>query len=143
MKAFWSIFFSLFFAALLFIGVEWLVRAERIGWLSMAEVFILSLAIFRLVRLFTYDLITEFIRDWFAGAPRETFRGTLGALLNCPWCTGLWFSFFVVFAYFATPYAYPIILVLALAGIASFFQVISNLIGWHAAGQTRGVQGRR
>lgn len=142
MKAFWSIFFSLFFAALLFLGVDWLVANERITWLSLEELFILALAIFRLIRLFTYDLITQFIRDWFVNVRPDSFASTLGSLINCPWCIGLWFSFFVVFFYFATPYAWPIILILALAGLASIFQITANLIGWHAEGKKLDVKSR-
>jgi hypothetical protein len=102
-----------------------------------------SLAIFRLIRLFSYDIITQFIRDWFVGARVGTFRYTFGTLINCPWCTGLWFSFVVVFFYFATPYAWPIILVLALAAVASFLQVISSLVGWHAEGKKLEVLSKR
>jgi len=75
------------------------------------------------------------MRDWFKEAPPESLLGTMGALLNCPWCTGLWFSFLVVFFAYATPVAWPIILILALAALATFIQIIANLIGWHAEGK--------
>jgi len=93
---------------------------------------LISLATFRLTRLFTYDVITKFIRDWFINSRENSFSHTLGALLNCPWCTGLWFSFMVVFFYFATPFAWPVILILALAGVASFLMTLANLVGWMA-----------
>jgi hypothetical protein len=136
MKAFWSIFFSVFFAALAIMGLEWLIARDLIAtWITPWEFVLLSLAVFRLVRLFSYDLITAFLREWLAGREQNTFLGTLSSLITCPWCTGLWFSSFVIFFYFATPYAWPVILVLAVAGAASLMQILANLIGWHAEGK--------
>lgn len=142
MKAFWNIFFSIFFVALVLIGVRYLaVNSLVILTVPAFDFIVMALAIFRLVRLFTYDVITEFIRDWFKDAPQGTLQGTLGTLLSCPWCTGLWFAFFVVFAYFATPYAWPVLLMLALAGLASFVQILSNWVGWNAEYRKRVVTG--
>jgi hypothetical protein len=129
----WNIFFSFFYAIMLFTGIGWLVANQKIFYaVPTRDLVLITLAIYRLIRLFTYDIITKFIRDWFAGSAENTLAGTLSALVNCPWCTGLWFSFIVVFFYFATPYAWPVILILALAGAASFMQIVSNLIGWSA-----------
>ena len=80
----------------------------------------------------THEMLRSVIRDGLAGGRPDTFRHTLSALLNCPWCTGLWFSFVVVFAYFATVYSWPFILVLALGAVASLMQIIANAIGWTA-----------
>ncbi len=133
MKAFWNGSFSVFFALLIVLGILYLDVGHRFDRvISLGDFVLMALAIWRLIRLFTYDAITEFIRDWFEGAPPHTFRGTLGTLWNCPWCIGLWLSFVVVFFYFATPYAWPVILILALAAVASFLQILSNLIGWSA-----------
>jgi|SRR3989344_1952190 len=101
---------------------------------------LIALAVMRLVRLFTYDIITAFIRDWFSGAEPESCMDTLGALINCPWCTGLWFAVFVVFFYFATPIAWYAILVLALSAVASFLQILANFIGWSADGRKKQAQ---
>lgn len=133
---FWNLVFSLFFAGLVLWAATWLVATGKAQAPITAGSFILmALAIFRLVRLFTYDHITSFFREWFAGKPETSLLGTMGALLNCPWCTGLWFSFLVVFFAYATPVAWPIILILALASIATFFQIVSNWVGWHAEGK--------
>ncbi len=141
-SAFWNIVFGLFFAFIVLKG-SWLLTdgGRSLPVLSFFELSLMTLAIFRLVRLVSYDVITKFIRDAVAGAPRDSFLGTFSQLINCPWCTGLWFSFFVVFAYFATPVAFPIIVILALAGVASFIQILSNLVGWHAEGKKREVLG--
>lgn len=101
----------------------------------------MALATFRLVRLFCYDVITKFIRDGLDYGKSNSFVGTLHALLSCPWCAGLWFSFFVVFAFYLSPLAWPVIMVLAIAGVASVVQITANLIGWHAEGKKRDVLG--
>lgn len=139
----WNVVFSAFFAVLLFYGIWWLAASRLIFYeVPVRDLVLIALATFRLVRLFTYDVITQFMRDWFAEARPNSFGHTISTLLNCPWCTGLWFSFIVVFFYFATPYSWPVILVLALAAIASVLQVLSNWIGWSAEAKKRMVLGQ-
>ncbi len=138
---FWYVMFSLFFVELAALGYLWLAASGRIvAWMSLADFFLIALAAMRLVRLFTYDIITAFIRDWFAGAESESFLGTLGALINCPWCTGLWFAVMVVFFYFATPIAWYAILVLALSSIVTLLQLLANFVGWSAEAKKRETQ---
>lgn len=135
-------FLSLFFAGLVVFGVWYLSTTgafyRNIG---LGDVLLMSLAVWRLTRLFVYDAITKFIRDWFVGAPSETLRGSLFTLLTCPWCAGLWFGATVVFFYFLTPYAWPVVLILAISAIGSFLQILSNLVGWSAEAKKRQVLG--
>lgn len=139
----WNTLLSLFFAALMVVAIWWLFSTGRIFYqVPFRDLLLIALATFRLIRLFTYDIITKFIRDWFVNAKEDSFLGTLGTLINCPWCTGLWFAFLVVFSYFATPYAWPVIIILAVAGIASFFMTFSNLIGWMAEGRKLEVRSK-
>jgi Protein of unknown function (DUF1360) len=141
-SAFWNIIYALFFVYLVLAGMNWLLENGLVyRTIPLFDFFLMAFAIFRLVRLFSYDVITKFLRDALTKAPAHSFFGTMSTLISCPWCTGLWFAFFVVFFYFATPLAWPIILILALAGIASLFQVLANLIGWHAEGKKRDVLG--
>lgn len=138
---FWHTFLSVFYIAVALVAYSWLHGLERLPtWVPLSDAILMTLAIFRLVRLFTYDSITAFIRDWFVGADPVTFRGSLGTLINCPWCTGLWFSLVIVFFYFFSPVAWYAILVLALAALASFLQLLSNLIGWSAEAKKREAQ---
>lgn len=90
------------------------------------DFFLLSFASFRLIRLFTYDKITAFLRDYLAARSGAVGK-TLHSLIICPWCTGVWTSLLVVTLFFV-PYAQPILLVLAVAGIASSVQVIMNAV---------------
>lgn len=141
-SAFWNTLFGLFFAAIVLKGSFWLYTTGALDReVTAGEFTLMALAIFRLVRLSSYDVVTQFIRDGLAKGKPGTFVGTLSQLIHCPWCAGLWFAFFVVFAFYATPIAYAVILVLALAGVASFIQVLSNLIGWNAEGKKRDVLG--
>ncbi|OGG68754.1 hypothetical protein A3H77_02390 [Candidatus Kaiserbacteria bacterium RIFCSPLOWO2_02_FULL_56_11] len=139
---FWHATLSLFYAALVLIGIAWLAATSRLAsFIPLSDFVLMTLATFRLVHLFTYDSITAFIREWFVGYDNHTFKGSLGHLINCPWCTGLWFSFIVVFFYFATPFAWYIILILALAALGSSLQLIANWVGWSAEAKKKEAQG--
>ena len=130
---FWHTTLSVFFLLLLALAIEWLAVMGRLAaFVPVGDFLLMTLAIMRLVRLTTYDNITAFVREWFDGYDPESFRGALGTLINCPWCTGLWYALIVVFFYFATPYAWYVILILALSAAASFLQILVNAVGWTA-----------
>ena len=124
----WHAFSALLFGALLVWGMA-VMGALGITPKSIPpfDFFLMALAVYRLTRLVVHDTITQFMRDWFTGAPHESFRGMMGTLVNCSWCAGLWFALLVPFAYFMTPYAWYPILVLALGGVGSFLQVSTNI----------------
>ncbi|MBP6860352.1 MAG: DUF1360 domain-containing protein [Candidatus Pacebacteria bacterium] len=137
----WNIFFSVLFAAIVLWGAAWLSVEGLLPEVVPAGDFILmSLAIFRLTRLVTYDHITDFVRDWLKSHDETTFWGTLGKLMACPWCTGLWFAFFVPFFYMWQPLAWFVVLVLALAALATFMQILANWVGWSAETKKRESQ---
>lgn len=109
--------------------------------ISFMELLILALASFRLTRLIVYDKITERIRSPFFQEieeendvgekeiylipKKEGVRGFIGALLSCYWCTGMWTSIFLCAAYlFYFSAAVPIILILAVAGLAAIMETI-------------------
>ena len=131
---FWHTTLMLFYVAVAYLAYAYLASAGLlVAYVPVGDFFLLTLAIMRLTRLFTYDAITQFIRDWFVGKDPRSFLGSLGTLINCPWCTGLWFALVVAFCYFAYPtIAWYAILVLALAAMASFFQLVANYVGWSA-----------
>ncbi|MBT2729326.1 DUF1360 domain-containing protein [Bacillus sp. ISL-75] len=109
--------------------------------ITLLNLIILSLASFRLTRLFVFDKITEFIREPFFNEIKEVdeygeievyylpkekgVKKFLGELLSCYWCTGIWTSVGVVGISLLYPIvSYPIILILAVAGIASILESI-------------------
>ena len=101
-SAFWNSVYGLFFVALVLLGSDWLMKEGLLArYVSLGDFLLMALAIFRLIRLTSYDVITAFIRDGVANAPKDS-----------------------------------------LAGVASLIQILSNLIGWHAEGKKRQVQGQ-
>lgn len=109
--------------------------------LTWLELLIIVLASFRLTRLLVYDQITQYIRAPFFNEVEELdeaghteiylvpkdkgIRGFLGQLLSCHWCTGIWSSIFLCSLFFVYhQIAIPILLVLAVAGLASMIEVL-------------------
>ncbi|HRH55919.1 MAG TPA: DUF1360 domain-containing protein [Candidatus Paceibacterota bacterium] len=141
MKAFWNILYSVFFIGLITVAFLWLSeRGQLIADIPVFHLVLLSLATFRLVRLFTYDHITDYLRDWVRTRREDSFLGTAGSLLGCPWCTGMWFAFLAYVGYAAAPaVVLPLALILSIAAAASLFQLVANLIGWSAEATKRDV----
>lgn len=149
-QAFWYILFSLFFVGLIALGTWILYRAHGFlpEYVELFDFLLIILATFRLTRLFVYDKILQFFRDWFSErreiiadtgdvviervTPPRGPRRTMSELLGCPWCAGMWFGAFVAFFYFLTPFAWFFIFILAVGGVATLVQIGANLIGWHA-----------
>lgn len=146
---FWNFIFSVFFLILVIMGSIILETESRIvlDELTTVDFVLMTLATWRLTRLFVYDNITKFIREQFWDVvkvgeghtlekPKVGPRRTLADLLSCPWCIGVWAAAVIIFFYLITPYAiYPIML-LALSAVATFLQLLSNLIG-HKAEQAK------
>ena len=132
---FWHTTFSVLFLVLAVLAV-WHLNGLGLlpTWIPFFDFVLITLATFRLTRLFVYDSITAFIRGWFYGHAKTSFLGTLNTLINCPWCTGLWFAFFVSYFYFLTPFAWFFILCIAIGGLATMVQIFTNLLGWSAEG---------
>lgn len=142
---FWNVVFGLFFLLLAIMGAIILDTESRIplAELSLTDFVLISLATWRLIRLFVYDTMTKWIREQFYDVkqvgkkftlvkPATGPRRTLADLFSCPWCFGLWASASVTFFYLITPYAYFFVLFLALAAVASFLQILTTMIGGHA-----------
>jgi len=127
----WNICSALLFGALIVWGLAGL---QVLGTLptniSVFDTVVLSLAVFRLTRLVVYDMITQFVRDWFSNVAKDTLRGTIGTLINCSWCVGMWLALIVSFVYFATPLAWYPLFVLALAGLGNILQLVVNMMSW-------------
>jgi hypothetical protein len=106
-----------------------------ISWLHFV---VLILASFRLTHLIVFDEITSVIRDPFVKVIYERdesgqmvrniqiedsgWRHWMGLLLSCHWCTGIWASLALVALYLWLPSSFPLHLILAVAGAASFIE---------------------
>lgn len=141
----WNIVFLLFFLTLVLFGLFVLSQESYIGYssLNVYDIVLLSLAAFRLTRLFVYDVIMKFFREMFWNAeqmngeviltkPIRGPRRTIADLLSCPWCVGMWMAATVTFFYLLTPYAFLPIAILAVASVGSFLQITANMVGWKA-----------
>ena len=147
---FWNIFYSILFALFSWglFKILIIVRGSLPTSISFFDLSLVVLATFRLTRLFVYDKITRFLRDMFFLSnesyteqgvtyfpKKERTNGplrTIYELLTCPWCFSIWAGLMVIFFYFLTPLAWLPILILAISGVASFFQIFANMIGWIA-----------
>jgi hypothetical protein len=147
---FWNIVYSIFFLVffLILLKILFIVRGSLPTSIPIFDLVLIILATFRLTRLFVYDKITRFLRDLFFHAnemyteegvtyfaKKERMHGplrTVYELLTCPWCFSVWAATIVVFFYFLTPFAWLPILILAVSGVASFAQLVSNSVGWLA-----------
>lgn len=145
----WNFLLSIVFALLLG-GSMWVLYQQGSIPTSIPffDVLLIVLATFRLIRLFGKDTVTAFIRDWFAERneivldtglvtveylhPPRGPRRAMSELLGCPWCMGVWCALFVTFFYFLTPLSWYVILILAVAGVATFIQLVANAVGWSA-----------
>lgn len=142
---FWNVVFTVFFGTLVVLGAVILeTEAYRpLAEFELIDFVLISLASFRMIRLFVYDAVTKWFREQFwdaeekgkqvilkkpAGGPRRT----LADLFSCPWCFGMWAAASVTFFYALTPYAYFVVVFLAIAGVASFLQLFANMIGHRA-----------
>jgi len=150
---FWNLVFSIFFLLLVVMGGIILETESRIPLtdLSVTDYVLITLAAWRMTRLFVYDAITKFFREQFwdvkkvgKGYELEKAkvgpRRTLADLLSCPWCFGIWSTATVTFFYLLTPYAVFPVVVLALAAVATFLQLLSNLVGHKAEQLKREVE---
>ncbi len=139
---FWNFVFSVFFVILVIMGAIILETESRIPLteLSLVDYVLITLATWRLTRLFVYDAATKFIREQFLDVkkvgkgyqlerPKVGPRRTLADLFDCPWCFGVWAAAVVTFCYLMTTYAvFPVVL-LAISAVATFLQLLSNLVG--------------
>ena len=151
----WNVVFLLFFACLVFMATV-ILQSEAIKpyeELTLVDFVLISLASFRVVRLVVYDRIFAFFREQFYDAteykgkvvlvkPESGPRRTVADLLTCPWCFGVWAVGMVSFFYLITAYAFFPVLVLALSAVATFLQLVSNMIGWRAEQLKNEVEGR-
>jgi hypothetical protein len=125
----WHISFTGLYLLLVYLAISWLDAGGKLRQnIPTFDFIVLVLATFRLIRLFVYDSVTSYIREYL-GQYLSGARKELSMLINCPWCTGIWMALIVFFLYFAHPLFWYFLLILALAGAGSFFQIVIWKIG--------------
>jgi len=142
----WDVVFIIFFLGILalYMYVLQIYGYRPLYSLTLPDVILITLATFRMIRLFVYDKITAFFREQFWDVndvgngeivftkPLRGPRRTLAELLSCPWCFGIWAAAMTTFFYLLTPYTFYIVLFLAISAIATFLQICANVVGWKA-----------
>jgi hypothetical protein len=142
---FWNIVFLGFFSVLVIL-MAIILETEAIrdvATLTLTDFALMTLATWRVIRLFVYDAITKFFREQFWDVektktglmlvkPERGPRRTIADLLSCPWCFGVWAGAIVVFAYLTFAWAWYVVAFLAISAAATFLQLLSNLVGHRA-----------
>jgi hypothetical protein len=123
--------------------------------ISLFDIIIIALANHRLVRLFVYDNLTLFIREFFMDLKvvgvddqksyeyvksNNSFKLTIYKLLTCPWCFGVWTVFVSSFFYFNFFEFKIIFVLLAISSLASFLIIFTNFLGWSAEAKKNSVE---
>ncbi|MEZ4103744.1 MAG: DUF1360 domain-containing protein [Candidatus Paceibacterota bacterium] len=138
---FWNFIFFVFFLALLIMATIILETESRFLEVGLRPIdyILMTLATWRLVRLFAFDTVTKFFREQFwdlkkvgrgyeLTKPKTGPRRTLADLLGCPSCISVWCGLLVVFLYLLTAYAFVPVLLLAISAVATFLQNTGTLV---------------
>lgn len=136
-QRFWNVVALTFFICLCVLSVGLISRfaTTEPANLGFFDLTLLGLATFRLIHLLTYDKIFDFVRDPLMESsdsrpkkPPRGWRRLVYEFLKCIWCTGMWSGLFAVTIYLLGTWGRFAIIVLAVAGLGSLFQVISKTI---------------
>ena len=140
----WNVM-SMFVFVLLIIALGTLLNQEGIGIadIRLFDLLLICIATYRMTRLMVYDRLFKLFRDII-----RTFEGTgLGdsvrAIVTCPWCAGVWISLFNVAIFFLVPFGELFIYVMAIAGVATFFQLSVNILGMVADDKQMDISEKR
>jgi hypothetical protein len=142
---FWNFVFSTFFILMLIMASIILSTEARVPLteLELVDFVLITLASWRLTRLFVYDMVTKFVREQFLDVvkvgrkfalekPKTGPRRTLADLFGCPWCFGVWATALMSFLYLISEWFYYVTIILALSAVATFLQILTNLVGHKA-----------
>lgn len=138
---FWNFLFLIFFGVLLVMATIILDTESRIplAELSLFDLAVMVLASWRLMRFISADGTTKFFREQFYDLkktartltlekPATGPRRTILDVLLCPWSFGLGSTALVTFFYLLTTYAILPVLLLALSGVVSLFELSTRVL---------------
>jgi hypothetical protein len=127
---FWSAF--VFFGMVALFGFLFERKGIDIREMGLKEALIIILASYRLTRVLVFEKIFKYFRDVVKSRSHLYIIGTISSIITCPWCAGVWMTLVITVFYFLVPYGYLLCIVLALAGIASLFTILSNMMQMNA-----------
>ena len=137
---------SFFIASCLIVYALLSSQILKVTSIGFADILFVALASFRLIRLFCFDSIFSFVRESIAfksklvtteGGERYIerspapvgFRRSLATLFDCPWCIGIWTTLICAVLYTFSPVSALFVVLLSVASLASFFQLIACFVG--------------
>ncbi len=97
--------------------------------ISLTDLIILALAIYRVTRVVVFEKIFKYLRDLVKANNKVYFMRTLCFIITCPWCAGVWIALAMVVFYYFIPYGVLLVYIMALSGVASFLVMLSNYLG--------------
>lgn len=136
-RYFWNAIALAGFAALCAVSFTLIYRYgdADVSEMGLFDLSVLGLAAFRLIHLITFDKIFDFARaavmDSEGGRLKAAERGWRRAvcdLIECIWCAGLWSAVIVLTLYQLGSWGRIVILILAVAGLGSLFNVVSKAV---------------
>ncbi len=119
---------------LLLIVLGNLLKTRGIGIedISIFDLLLICIATYRMTRLMVYDRIFKLFRDISRSFENNGFGASIKTILTCPWCAGVWISLFNVAVFLLVPFGELFINIMAIAGVATFFQLGVNILGMKA-----------
>jgi hypothetical protein len=126
----WNFLATLFYIVC-FVGLGYGLKARGLGAedFRFRDIALMTLATYRLTRLLVFDAIFKLFRDFVRKRSHYLVFYVIREIITCPWCAGIWACIIIVAIYFLVPFGQILILLFAIAGVASFIVIIVNLAG--------------
>jgi hypothetical protein len=136
---FFNFVLGVFFLLLVVMGSIILETELRVPWieLTLFDIALLTLATWRLTALITRDYHTKWLREQFwevkkvgkgytLEKPKSGLGRTFADLFDSPWRMSLIVAGLVVFVFQLTAYSYYVLLVMAMSGVVSLLQIVTE-----------------
>jgi len=141
-QKFWNFMATIFYMLLLvLLGLGLKYKGIDIKQVRIWEFFVIATASYRLTRIFVFDKIFKFFRDFIRSRSKLYVFYVLKEILSCPWCAGVWMALVNVSIYFLVPFGNLFVYLLAIAGIASFLVLLVNYLGLSVEEKQHTVKG--
>jgi len=148
----YHIFFTLLFVGLVSAQLISIWKLEANPILGLTDFVLITLAVFRLTRLFVYDKVTQLVRDLFVDIEEKRgqlirhpkdfgLQRALADIFSCPWCFSIWGGSVFIWAYIMFPAVMMYVaLFLSVSALATVLQLLTNLIGHKAEHEKKIVE---
>lgn len=132
-----------FVLLLIVLGIQLQEKGILIENISLFDLLLICIATYRMTRLIVYDRIFKLVRDIIRSFEGTGIGDSVKSIITCPWCAGVWISLFNVAIFYLIPFGVLFIYVMAIAGIATIFQLSVNILGMLAEEKQMDVREKR